>query len=209
MNHNGTRSYQFQVSYHLSLVLSSGFFPSFFPTRTYNSVCLSHILTTYPVSLIYPGCSSSCRRSETMSLNCDHQRAYFSSLRWYMMWRVTVEWYLLVNQRTVRITYPSANLSITNPTWTEPGATRACAVWGRRLTTRIMDTILLSGLIYLVNFVHLINSARHISWILVYFAMSKFQLYGMLFSSCDDGVTALLERTVHIQFSSDSWVGFE
>jgi hypothetical protein len=86
MNHNGTRSYQFQVSYHLFLVLSSGFFPSFLPTRTYNSVCLSHILTTYPVSLIYPGCSSSCRRSETISLNCDHQRAYFSSPRWYMMW---------------------------------------------------------------------------------------------------------------------------
>jgi hypothetical protein len=37
-------------------------------------------------------CCSSCQWGE-MSLNCDHQRAYCSSSRWYMGMESMVEWY--------------------------------------------------------------------------------------------------------------------
>jgi hypothetical protein len=35
----------------------------------------------------------SCRRDETMSLNCGHQQAYCSPSRSYSLWTAMVEWY--------------------------------------------------------------------------------------------------------------------
>jgi hypothetical protein len=57
-----------------------------------------------------------------MSLNCNQQRAYCSTLRLYM----TVEGHggmILAgeNRRNRRKICPSASLSTTHPTWTEPG----------------------------------------------------------------------------------------
>jgi hypothetical protein len=65
----------------------------------------------------------SCRWGETISLNCGHQRAYCSSSRWYMSMEshdgmtLTGE-----NRRSLRKADPSAALSTTNLTWTDPGA---------------------------------------------------------------------------------------
>jgi hypothetical protein len=69
------------------------------------------------VSIVVP-----CRWGETMSLNCGHKRAYSSSRRWYIrVWIATVEWYWQrANRRTRRETCPSATLSTTNPTRTDP-----------------------------------------------------------------------------------------
>jgi hypothetical protein len=59
---------------------------------------------------------------EIMSLNCGHQRACGSCRRWYM----SMEWWWndtdSQNRRTQRKTCLSANLSTTNPRWTDAGA---------------------------------------------------------------------------------------
>jgi hypothetical protein len=70
---------------------------------------------------IEPRCCQ-CRQGDTMYLNWGHQRAYCSSPRWYLSieshaWNYTDR----ENRRIRRKTYPSATLSITNATWTEPG----------------------------------------------------------------------------------------
>jgi hypothetical protein len=67
-------------------------------------------------------CCCSCLWGETMSLNCGHQHAYCSSSRWCMSTE-NHGWMILTgeNQRTRRKTCPSATLSTTNPTWTDPG----------------------------------------------------------------------------------------
>jgi hypothetical protein len=59
--------------------------------------------------------SRSCRWGETVSLDCGYQRAYCSSPRWYMNSDTQ-------KQRTRKETCSIATSSITNPTWTDPGA---------------------------------------------------------------------------------------
>jgi hypothetical protein len=60
---------------------------------------------------------------DTMSLNCDHQRACCSSPRFYMSMdsQGGMDDTDRGNRRTRRKTCPSATLSTTNPTWTDLG----------------------------------------------------------------------------------------
>jgi hypothetical protein len=59
----------------------------------------------------------SCRRSETVSLNCGHQRTHFLSRRWYMSMEIHGVMILTGENRRTRIkTYPSSTLSTKNPT---------------------------------------------------------------------------------------------
>jgi hypothetical protein len=68
-------------------------------------------------------CCCSCRWGEMMSLNCGHQRAYFSSPRWYISMGshggsiLTGE--NIIPRRTI---CRSTTLSNTNSTWTNLGA---------------------------------------------------------------------------------------
>jgi hypothetical protein len=90
-----------------------------------------------------------CRWSKTMCPNCGHQRAYCSSPRWYM--RVEGHGGIMFtgeNRRTRRKACPSATLSTTNPTRTDPGAdpgvrqrltvwaTEGPDMWGMRIWRR-------------------------------------------------------------------------
>jgi hypothetical protein len=57
-----------------------------------------------------------------MSLNCGHQRAYYSSPRWYMSMVLQRNDSDKVKPKNSEKTCPSATLSTTNPTWTDQGA---------------------------------------------------------------------------------------
>jgi hypothetical protein len=54
------------------------------------------------------------------------------------VWKATVEWYWQGEQKKSEKIYPSATLSTTNPTWTDPGRTRASEMRGQRLTAWAM-----------------------------------------------------------------------
>jgi hypothetical protein len=56
----------------------------------------------------------------TMSWNCGLWWSYWSSPDDIWKWRTMLEWYWQENQRICTETCPSATLSITNPTWTDP-----------------------------------------------------------------------------------------
>jgi hypothetical protein len=65
----------------------------------------------------------SCRWDKTMSLNCGHQRDFYSSPKWYMSMERNVGMILIREERNTRSkSCPSATSSTTNPTWTDPGA---------------------------------------------------------------------------------------
>jgi hypothetical protein len=87
----------------------------------------------------------SCRWGNTMSLNCGHQRACSSP------WHISMESHRRMiltgeNRRTRIKTCPSAPLSITNPTWTDPGANPSLRD-ERPVTNRLShDTALTGGL---------------------------------------------------------------
>jgi hypothetical protein len=68
------------------------------------------------------GLCCSCQWGENVSLNCSHQGPVVHPPDDIWMCRVMVEWYRWEDWRTQRKTCPSATLSTTNPTWTEPGA---------------------------------------------------------------------------------------
>jgi hypothetical protein len=80
-------------------------------------------------------CCCSCRLGETMSLNCGHQLAYCLSPRYY----VGIHGGMILrgkNRRTRTKTCPSATLSTTYPTWTDPG-TKPCLRRERPATNRL------------------------------------------------------------------------
>jgi hypothetical protein len=62
-----------------------------------------------------------CQWGEKMPVNCNQQWASCSSLKWYISLESHGGMMLTdENQRTQRETCPSATLSTTNPTWTDP-----------------------------------------------------------------------------------------
>jgi hypothetical protein len=65
----------------------------------------------------------SCRCGESVSLNCDHKRAYCSSPRYYMSLENHGGMMLVgQNRKTLREACPSATVSTRNSTCTGPGA---------------------------------------------------------------------------------------
>jgi hypothetical protein len=65
-------------------------------------------------------CCCPCWWGEAMSLNCSHRQATIHP-RIIWVWRAMVGWYWQGNTKELkRKTCPSASLSTTNPTWTDP-----------------------------------------------------------------------------------------
>jgi hypothetical protein len=82
-------------------------------THTYREKCVV-FCNTVVIFVVHVG---------GMSLNCSHQRAYYSSPKWYVSMKgndgMILTW---ENLRSRRRTCPSATLSTTKLTWTIPGA---------------------------------------------------------------------------------------
>jgi hypothetical protein len=104
---------------HINSQVSIGFSKNLLMTIIARQRC---ILLCIPVSYLQSCCCWSCRWGETTSLNCGHQRFYFSSPRWYMSMESHGGIFTDQKPRTRTRACSSDTFSTTNPTWTDPGS---------------------------------------------------------------------------------------
>jgi hypothetical protein len=94
------------------------------PTKINIDISQTTVMKTFQMATnITCCCCCSCRWVKSVSLNCGHQQAYCSCPRWHMSMErhggmIRTE----EIRRNRRTACPSATLSTTNPTWTDPCA---------------------------------------------------------------------------------------